>query len=109
MSKKYTRGIICTLLGGICWGFSGACGQTLVNRPGIISEQITAVRMIFSGIMSAMGFTGVYFPFTGETNINIDAPQVFMPCTVAHEIAHQMGITSESECNFIGILANTYS
>lgn len=51
MSKKYTRGIICTLLGGICWGFSGACGQTLVNRPGIISEQITAVRMIFSGII----------------------------------------------------------
>lgn len=64
-------------------------------------------EMIFSGIMSAMGFTGVYFPFTGETNINIDAPQVFMPCTVAHEIAHQMGITSESECNFIGILAST--
>ncbi len=50
MNKKYTRGIICTLTGGICWGFSGACGQFLTSGS-ITSEQITALRMIFAGII----------------------------------------------------------
>lgn len=30
--------------------------------------------MFFSRVMSAMNFTGVYFAFTGESNINVDAP-----------------------------------
>lgn len=51
MDKKYTKGIICTLTGGISWGFSGACGQILVNTPNITSEQITACRMIFAGLI----------------------------------------------------------
>ena len=51
MNKKYTRGVISTLLGGICWGFSGACGQLLVSGASISSEQITALRMFFAGII----------------------------------------------------------
>ena len=61
--------------------------------------------MVFSKIMSVMGFTGLYFPFTGESNINVDVPSSFIPATVAHELAHQLGYASEQECNFIGILA----
>ena len=30
--------------------------------------------MRFSRVMSAMGFTGFYFPFTGECNVNVDFP-----------------------------------
>ena len=37
--SKLWRGIICTLAGGIGWGFSGACGQYLFSyqdvRPGL--------------------------------------------------------------------------
>lgn len=51
MNKKYTRGVICTLLGGICWGFSGACGQLLTSGAKISSEQITAFRMFFAGLI----------------------------------------------------------
>lgn len=51
MRKKYVRGILLTLVGGICWGFSGACGQLLVANPNITTEQITALRMIFAGII----------------------------------------------------------
>lgn len=31
--------------------------------------------IFFSKIMSAMNFTGFYFPFTGESNVNMDSPR----------------------------------
>ena len=62
-------------------------------------------KMAASQLMSILGFTGFYFPFTGETNINISAPACLIPATVAHEIAHQRGIASEEEANFTGIAA----
>ena len=60
---------------------------------------------VSSRAMSALDFTGFYFPFTGEANLNVDAPGVYLPATCCHEIAHQKGVASEQECNFLGILA----
>ncbi|NLU23572.1 MAG: DUF3810 domain-containing protein [Clostridiales bacterium] len=60
-----------------------------------------------STIMSALDFTGFYFPFTGEANVNVDSPASFLPSTIAHELAHQRGIASEQECNFIAIVTST--
>ncbi len=34
---------------------------------------------LFSRLQSILGFTGVYFPFTGEANVNIDAPGLHAP------------------------------
>ena len=64
-----------------------------------------AVR--FSRIMSLLDFTGVYCPYTGESNVNVDSPACLLPATAAHELAHQRGIASEQECNFLAILAST--
>jgi hypothetical protein len=61
--------------------------------------------LLFSRVMSRMGFTGVYIPFTGESSINVDVPAFTVPFTVAHELAHQRGVVSEQECNFLGVLA----
>ena len=61
----------------------------------------------FSRIMSMLDFTGVYCPFTGESNVNVDAPECLLPSTIAHELAHQRGIASEQECNFLAILSGT--
>ena len=63
-------------------------------------------NMLFSKIMSATGFTGIYFSITGETNLNTDVPACFLPFTVAHELAHQKGFASEQECNFLGVAAS---
>ena len=52
-----------------------------------------------------MGFTGVYFPFTGEANVNVDAPACLVPATIAHEMSHQRMVFSELEANFVGIAA----
>ena len=61
--------------------------------------------LLFSKISSYMGFTGVYFPFSGESSINIDAPGCLIPFTIAHELAHQRGVYAEQEANFVGIAA----
>ena len=58
-----------------------------------------------SRALSRLNFTGFYFPFTGEANVNIDSPAALLGATVCHEMAHQRGIASEQECNFLGILA----
>ena len=58
-----------------------------------------------SRVLSAMNFTGFYFPFTGEANVNVDSPAAYLPATICHEMAHQRGIASEQECNFLGVLA----
>ena len=63
-----------------------------------------AKAMFFGKLMSAMGFTGIYFPFTAEANINTAAPACLTPFVLAHEAAHQQGIASEQEANFAGIV-----
>lgn len=59
----------------------------------------------FSKAMSYMDFTGFFFPFTAEANINMDSPQVMTPSTIAHELAHQRGVAAEDEANFTAVLA----
>ena len=48
-AQKNLRGIVCTLTGGICWGFSGACGQYLFQNYTIDAFWLTAMRMLCSG------------------------------------------------------------
>ena len=62
-------------------------------------------RVFFSRLMSRGNFTGLFFPFTGEANLNDDSPACLLPATIAHEMAHQRGFASEQECNFIAVLA----
>lgn len=64
-----------------------------------------AVR--FSRVMSMLDFTGIYCPFTGESNVNVDSPACLLPATAAHELAHQRGFSSEQECNFLAVAAST--
>jgi len=68
-----------------------------------------AKPVFFSRLMSYTGITGVYFPFTGEANVNIDIPDCTLPATVCHEMAHQRGFAREDECNYIAWLVCTSS
>lgn len=62
---------------------------------------------LFSYPLSYMGFGGYLNPFTNEAQVNILKPKYNAPLTTTHEMAHQTGIGSESECNFIGFIAAT--
>lgn len=63
-------------------------------------------KSLFSLPLTYMGFGGYLNPFTNEAQVNYKIPMVGFPMTINHEMAHQMGFASESECNFIGFLAS---
>ena len=77
--------------------------------PFLVNSDRVPKRMVFSRLFSAMNFTGFYTPFTGESNLNIDSPRCLLPANITHELAHQRGIASEQECNFLAIAAATSS
>ncbi|NLZ92519.1 MAG: DUF3810 domain-containing protein [Firmicutes bacterium] len=58
----------------------------------------------FSKFMSYTGITGIYFPFTGEANVNISIPDCMLPATTCHEMAHQRGFAREDEANYLAYL-----
>ena len=62
-------------------------------------------KSLFSLPLTYMGFGGYLNPFTNEAQVNYLGPMYSFPMTTNHEMAHQMGYASESECNFIGFLA----
>ena len=63
-------------------------------------------KSLFSLPLTYMGFGGYLNPFTNEAQVNYLMPMYNAPTTSCHEMAHQMGFASESECNFIGFLAS---
>ena len=58
----------------------------------------------FSGLMSRLGLSGFYMPFTGEPNFNAAQPDFDLPYVIAHEKAHQRGFAREDEANFLAFL-----
>ena len=60
-----------------------------------------AKPVFFSEEMSYTGISGIYFPFTGEANVNIDIPHSLLPAITCHEMAHQRGFAREDEANYI--------
>ncbi len=68
-------------------------------------SEMRAKPFLTSKLLSLINFTGFFFPFTAEANINIDSPACLIPSTIAHELAHQRGVAAEDEANFVGILA----
>lgn len=64
---------------------------------------------ILSPVLTRLGITGIYSPFTGEAHVNREIPVVARYFTICHEIAHQRGIAREDEANFVAWLVCTHS
>ena len=62
-------------------------------------------KSLFSLPLTYMGFGGYLNPFTNESQVNYKLPMYSFPNVICHEMAHQIGYASESECNFIGFMA----
>ena len=85
----------------------GALNVLRSEFPFLTEDAAPAKDFACSRALSVLRFTGFYFPFTGEANVNMDSPVAYLPTTVCHEMAHQRGIVSEQECNFVAIMAAT--
>ena len=62
--------------------------------------------LISSEFFCRMNIVGIFIPYTFESNINKLTPDSSKPSTLMHEMAHQRGITNESEANYIAYLAS---
>lgn len=81
--------------------------KTLTNQYAFFEYKNPSIKKsLFSLPLTYMGFGGYLNPFTNEAQINYLMPMYNSPTTSCHEMAHQMGFASESECNFIGFLAS---
>ncbi|MFC3879087.1 DUF3810 domain-containing protein [Algoriphagus namhaensis] len=61
------------------------------------------------GMMRRAGVLGIYWPFTGESYIDPSLHPLEKPFTIAHEMAHSVGVTNEGEANFVAWLVASQS
>ena len=56
-------------------------------------------------LFSKMGNTGIFICFTGESCVNPDTYEAWIPFTMCHEIGHRQAVAAEDEANFCAYLA----
>lgn len=61
--------------------------------------------VFFSEVMSYLDISGIYSPFTFESNVNVHMNDSSIPFTMCHELSHLSGYMREDEANFIAFLA----
>lgn len=49
--KRGLRGMVLTLAGGTMWGFSGTCGQFLMQTKGLTSNWLVPIRLFTAGLL----------------------------------------------------------
>lgn len=59
---------------------------------------------LFGTMMNYTGILGYYNPFSSEAQYNPHLPDTYIPFTLSHESAHQLGFAREQEASFIGFL-----
>ncbi|MGM0622348.1 MAG: DUF3810 domain-containing protein [Bacteroidota bacterium] len=69
----------------------------------------SAKSITFSRFFAGAGISGYYGPFFNEIHLNKHLLPVEYPFILAHEKAHQFGVTSEAEANFYAWLVCTHS
>lgn len=52
-------------------------------------------------LLSRLGISGIYSPFSGDAHVNGEQPAWAQPFTACHEMAHQLGVAREGEANFV--------
>lgn len=79
--------------------------EPLFSKYEMLKTPLTKPKvLVFSKGLSYLNCTGFFFPYFGESNLNGDVPKTTIPSTAMHELAHQMGIASEQEANFLAVI-----
>ena len=87
---------------------AGAGFQTLTYDyfyPVFAGSTLPVKKLGWADMYTSMGITGVTFGLTGEACVNPQIPDVALPFTMCHEMAHRMCIAPERDANFAAFLA----
>ena len=75
------------------------------HYPVFAGSRLPVKQLGWADLYTSMGITGVTFGLTGEAAVNPQIPDVTLPFTMAHEMAHRMCIANERDANFAAFLA----
>lgn len=75
------------------------------HYPVFAGSRLPVKKLGWSDMYTSMGITGVTFGLTGEACVNPQIPDVSLPFTMCHEMAHRMCIAAERDANFAAFLA----
>ena len=109
LTERDANGLFAVDKAEIFAGCSGLYDPLTERWPFLSGPERRPKPAVYSKLKSAWGFTGYLCPLVGESTLNIDCPAVFLPVTIAHELAHQRGVAPEQEANFVGVMAATAS
>ena len=82
-------------------------GEAARIEPVLAGASAPAKPVIVSTVLSYLGISGIFSPFTGEANVNMTLPDPDVPFAACHELAHARGFAREDEANYVGYLACT--
>lgn len=82
-----------------------AMNQAASIYPILSGSDVSVKPVALSHYWSYTGITGMYSPFFGEANVNIDVPDFELPLTICHELSHTRGIAREQDANLAGFIA----
>jgi hypothetical protein len=75
--------------------------NNLVTSTHSFLYNLSTKKSLISLPLTYMGFSGYLNPFTNEAQVNYLGPMYTFPTTTCHEMAHQLGFASETECNLL--------
>ena len=107
--KRDENGLFAELQEDIFAASPGIYAAVYDEFPFLEQQDHPPKALVFSETVSRVNFTGFFFPFTAEANLNVHCPPLYLASTIVHEMAHLRGIASEQECNFLAVVASTAS
>ena len=68
-------------------------------------SKLPVKKLGWADLFTSMGITGVTMGITGEAAVNPNIPDICLPYSICHEMAHRMCIAKEQDANFAAFLA----
>lgn len=84
-----------------------SCYTLADSLPFLTKSKLASVPIFPPSIFLRIGILGMYFPYTGQAQYEIELGPIDRANTMAHEWCHAAGIAPEHEANFLAYLICT--
>lgn len=82
--------------------------QYWLKNHGFSSQaKVSITSSLPKGIFLHFSTAGMYFPFSGEGNVDPGLHPIHFTSVMAHEMAHGYGFADEGTCNFLAFVCHT--